>query len=139
MVLWPSTAAGGVLEVEYLNHALAGAMQVQIEGYPPLHLAPTQLWLLVLTSPCAHGLPAAIGAMRAAGARRGVRLIAEIGLAPAILHRVGAHAPQHWAAGADAVLIGSGAEPELVWKRQIALEQEWARVFPGLSLPEGVL
>jgi len=78
--------------------------------------------------------------MRLAGTQKDTfRLTAEVGLAPSIVHRLAFAAPERWAFGADTVLIGIGADPALAEQREKEVEQEWATVFPGLSLPEGVL
>ena len=93
----------------------------------------------VLTSPKAVDMGAIFSAIRAAPGQRGQRLTAEVGLAPAVVHRVAFDAPQRWMFGADAILLGIGADPALAMQRQMDIEREWAKVYPGLSLPEGVL
>lgn len=94
----------------------------------------------VLTSPHALDMATTLSAMRLAGTQKDTfRLTAEVGLAPSIVHRLAFAAPERWAFGADTVLIGIGADPALAEQREKEVEQEWATVFPGLSLPEGVL
>ncbi len=93
----------------------------------------------VLTSPRAVDMAATLRAMRAASGSGGLRLTAEVGLAPAVIHRVAFDAPHHWAFGADFILLGIWADPALAGQRQMEVEREWAKVFPGLGLPEGVL
>lgn len=88
----------------------------------------------VLTSPRAVNMAATLGAMRSAV--EGLSLTAEVGLAPDVVHRVAGEAPEHWALGADAVLVGAAAHPALAARRGGEIAQEWARVFPGLRLPE---
>jgi hypothetical protein len=93
----------------------------------------------ILTSPSAPEMAATLAALRRAGAPGALRLTAEVGPAPAVVHRVAYATPHRWAHGADAVLIGIGADQALARQRQQEVEQAWARVFPGLSMPEGVL
>lgn len=105
------------------------------------------LWLLdtpvdevsVLTSPSAPDAATRIAAMRRAAGHDKLRIIAEVGLAPAVVHRLAYQAPQHWAFGADAVLVGAEADADLFEQRQAELGDNWAKVFPGLGMPEGVL
>jgi predicted dehydrogenase/nucleoside-diphosphate-sugar epimerase len=93
----------------------------------------------VLTSPRAAKMAATLGALRAAAGRERLALTAEVGLAPVVVHCAAAEAPERWAHGADAVLIGFAAVPALVAQRRADLEREWTVAFPGLRLPEGVL
>ncbi len=58
-----------------------------------------------------------------------------MGLAPDIVHRVAFNDAKSWTHGADALLIGPGADTVLGEQRRARLEREWATVFPGLSLP----
>lgn len=92
-----------------------------------------------LTSPRALAGSEAFEAMRLAVGAGKLRVTAEVGLAPDVVHRVAFDAPDCWAHGADALLIGPGAEAVLNEARRGRVEQEWAKVFPGLSLPEGVV
>jgi nucleoside-diphosphate-sugar epimerase/predicted dehydrogenase len=64
-----------------------------------------------------------------------VRIIAEVGQAPPVVQRAAASAPRSWAHGADAVLVGASADASL--RSEIASERghEWARAFPGTSIP----
>ncbi len=113
---------------------------IATEALNALHLLDAPIdELSVSTSPHAVDMAAIFGAMRRVGAQRGLRLTAEVGLAPSIVHREALNDPQRWAFGADAVLIGIGADPVLAGLRQREVEREWSKVFPGLSLPEGVL
>jgi len=66
-------------------------------------------------------------------------LTAEVGLAPAIVHQVAYNAAEKWTHGADALLIGTGAEGFFAEQRRLWFEQEWSKVFPGLSLPHSAL
>jgi predicted dehydrogenase/nucleoside-diphosphate-sugar epimerase len=93
----------------------------------------------VLTSPRAVDMHELFRAMRQGGTRGGASLTAEVGLAPSIVHRLAFDAPQYWALGAEAVLIGPAADPVLGPRRQEEVRSEWAKVFPGLDLPEHVL
>ena len=94
----------------------------------------------VLTSPGALGMASTLNAMRQARSPRTLMLTAESGLGPGgSSSNMSFAAPQHWACGADAVLIGIAADADLAGQRRAEVEQEWAKVFPGLSLPEGVL
>jgi hypothetical protein len=93
----------------------------------------------VLSSPGALKMETIFKEMRRASGHAGFKLTAEVGLAPSIVHQAAFDAPQRWAFGADTVLIGPGAEPTLAAQRQLEVEQEWGRAFPGLTMPEGVL
>jgi hypothetical protein len=66
-----------------------------------------------------------------------IRVVAEVGPAPMAVQRAAAGAPNAWAHGADAVLIGAVADeflrPRIVENR----EREWDLVFPGLRMPLG--
>lgn len=92
-----------------------------------------------LTSPRALETSEVFDAMRRADTTGKLRLTAEVGLAPDLVHRAALDAPECWAHGADAVLIGPGAEAILAEQRRTRLEQEWVGVFPGLSLPDGAI
>lgn len=92
-----------------------------------------------LTSPRALDTGEVFDAMRRADGTGKLRLTAEVGLAPDIVHRAALDAPECWAHGADALLIGPGADAVLAEQRRSRLEQEWAAVFPGLDLPEGAI
>jgi len=93
----------------------------------------------VLTSPRALGISAVFSAMRQGDSSHGLKLTAEVGLAPDIVHRVAFDAPECWAHGADAVLIGTGADSSLTEQSRKTFEQEWRKVFPGLRPPESAL
>jgi len=93
----------------------------------------------VLTSPRALGISEVFAAMRQVDVSHCLKLTAEVGLAPDIVHRVAFDAPECWAHGADAVLIGTGADTSLTEQYRKKFEQEWRKVFPGLSPPEGAL
>ena len=93
----------------------------------------------VLTSPRALGISEVFAAMRQVDVTNKLRITAEVGLAPDIVHRVAFDAPECWAHGADAVLIGTGANTLLAEQNRKRFEQEWRKVFPGLSPPEGAL
>jgi predicted dehydrogenase len=93
----------------------------------------------VLTAPGATNLPSLLQAMRRATLSPELRLTAEVGLAPGVVHRVAAAVPERWALGADAVLIGAAADPRLDRQRRHEVASEWKRVFPGLDLPDGVV
>jgi hypothetical protein len=92
-----------------------------------------------LTSPRALGTSDVFDAMRQADRSGKLRLTAEVGVAPDIVHRVAFNSPEAWARGADALLIGIGADTVLAEQRRKHVEQEWGKVFPGLSLPEGAI
>lgn len=92
-----------------------------------------------LSSPRALDTGKAFDAMRRADGTGKLRLTAEVGLAPDIVHRAALKAPVCWAHGADALLIGPGADATLNEQRRERLEREWISVFPGLSLPEGAI
>jgi hypothetical protein len=93
----------------------------------------------VLTAPRASGMTAVLDALRRAAPGGEARITAEVGLAPAVVHRAAAAAPERWALGADAVLIGSWGEPQVGGARRSEMEREWAKAFPGLTMPDGVV
>ena len=70
---------------------------------------------------------------------RKLQLTAEVGPAPDIVHKLASDAPEHWAHGADALLIGPGADAVLAKSRRSTMEREWAKAFPGLSVPDNAL
>jgi predicted dehydrogenase/nucleoside-diphosphate-sugar epimerase len=90
----------------------------------------------VLSSPGALGLAETLAVLRPGQAKR---LTAEVGPAPTVVHQLAARQPSAWAHGADAVLIGPGAVPALAAQHRAELGREWAKAFPGVPLPEGVL
>jgi hypothetical protein len=89
----------------------------------------------VLTSPDAIGMSDILAAIREAGPAE-LKVSAEIGPVPVIVHRIAAMTPERWAHGADAVVIGLDAVPALADARRRELAHAWAQAFPGLSLPE---
>jgi hypothetical protein len=93
----------------------------------------------VLSSPHALNMASLLAAMRLAGGHSGRRLTTEVGVAPALVHRVAAEAPEHWAHGADAVLVGAAAEPAIFRQRRQEIGRDWAEAFPGLDLVDEVL
>jgi hypothetical protein len=92
-----------------------------------------------LTSPRALHIREIFAALRRKDTTGKLRLTAEVGLAPAIVHQVAFDAAEDWSHGADAVLIGPGADSFLTEKRRTWFEQEWSKVFPGLSVPDSAL
>jgi predicted dehydrogenase/nucleoside-diphosphate-sugar epimerase len=93
----------------------------------------------VLSAPRARGMAPMLAALRRAAPGGEARITAEVGLAPAVVHRAAAAAPERWAWGADAVLIGSWGEPQVAGARRAEMEREWGKAFPGLTMPEGVV
>jgi len=89
----------------------------------------------VLTSPDAIGMSDILAAIREAGPAE-LRVSAEIGSVPVIVHRMAATTPEPWSHGADAVVVGLNAVPALADARRRELARAWAQAFPGLSLPE---
>jgi len=65
----------------------------------------------------------------------GVKLTAEVGMAPAVAHRLAAAEPGKWAHGASSVLIGGAADQFLAGGRVEAIESGWHNAFPGLDMP----
>ncbi len=90
----------------------------------------------VLTSPRALRVSEIFAAMRHVDATGKLRITAEVGLAPDIVHRVASDAPECWAHGADALLIGIGADAFLAQRNRERCQQEWDKVFHDLSLPD---
>jgi len=66
-----------------------------------------------------------------------IRVVAEVGPAPMPVHRAAAEAPNAWAHGADAVLIGALGDEFLRPRITENREREWGLVFPGLRMPQG--
>jgi len=93
----------------------------------------------LLTSPRALGMEEIFRAMRRVEGRSDVGLTAEVGLAPDIVHSAAFDAPGRWAFGADAVLLGMGADPVWAGQRRARMSRDWKSAFPGLEMPEGVL
>lgn len=93
----------------------------------------------ILTSPGALGMAETIGVVRRAGRVAAIGVTAEVGLAPALVHRLAADAPHLWSFGAEAVLIGAAAEPRLFAERERALARQWMQAFPGVPVPGLVL
>lgn len=89
----------------------------------------------VLTSPGALEADAAAAELRAE--LPGATLVAEVGLAPELLHRAARLSPNAWAHGADAVLVGAVADPFLRGRVARRTEREWSLAFPGLAMPAG--
>lgn len=92
-----------------------------------------------LTSPDAIGMSEIFAQLRAADRHKKLRLTAEVGLAPDIVHRVAFHHPERWAHSADGLLIGIGADASLAEKHQATFRKEWDSAFPGVRPPEGTL
>jgi len=93
----------------------------------------------VLTSPRAPGTSKLFAGMRRADGKGTLGITAEVGLAPDVVHKVAFDAPESWAHGADALLIGPAADPVTADQRCRQLEQEWSKVFPGCSPPSSAL
>ena len=66
-----------------------------------------------------------------------IRVVAEVGPAPMAVQRAAAGAPNAWAHGADAVLIGAVADEFLRPRILENRKREWDLVFPGLRMPQG--
>jgi len=93
----------------------------------------------VLSSPRALGVSELFASMRRAYPARKLTLTAEVGLAPEVVHRVAFHAPESWTHGANALLIGIGAEAVLAEMRRERFYHEWSAAFPGLRPPHGTI
>jgi predicted dehydrogenase/nucleoside-diphosphate-sugar epimerase len=93
----------------------------------------------VLTSPRAVDMAAKLEAMRRARPLDSLRITAEVGLAPAIVHQVAGDAPSQWTFGADALLLGLAADTGLSAERRAQVARDWSTAFPGTELPEWVL
>ena len=93
----------------------------------------------LLTSPHALRISEFFTSMRRVHGQRELSLTAEVGLAPDIVQRVAFRTPTAWAHGADALLIGAGAEAVLADQRRRRFHQEWSRVFPGLTPPQDAI
>lgn len=92
-----------------------------------------------LTSPRGLRIPEIFAELQRKDKTGKLRLTAEVGLAPAIVHQVAYDAVPEWTHGADALLIGTGADAFLAEQRRRWFEQEWSKVFPGLSVPHSAL
>ncbi len=89
----------------------------------------------MLTSPAGHGMGEAVAAVRRAGAPALRHVTAEVGSAPAVVHRYAAAHPLLWTHGADGLLVHACAEPALAPVLQREFAAGWARAFPGLAAP----
>jgi predicted dehydrogenase/nucleoside-diphosphate-sugar epimerase len=78
-----------------------------------------------------------VSELRAAVAAR-VRLVSEVGAAPALVQRAAAIGPHAWARGADAVLIGAAADGFLRSRIAVDRARAWSEAFPGLAAPEDI-
>jgi hypothetical protein len=65
----------------------------------------------------------------------GTRITAEIGGAPAAVHRLAAARPEMWAHGAGSVLVGAAADSGVTSGLAEARTREWTRAFPGIPAP----
>ncbi len=68
-----------------------------------------------------------------------LRLTAEVGPAPAIVHRVAAADPARWVGGAAGLVVGAAADRGLTALREERLRRAWTAAFPGLDPEGGVL
>jgi predicted dehydrogenase len=93
----------------------------------------------VLTSPNAKRIDDILAGLRRSGKGRDRTLVAEIGLAPALVHRLALGAPERWAHGADAVLFGIDADVRLGGEVRRACGKVWQEAFPGVSPPDYLL
>jgi hypothetical protein len=138
--------------LDLLDHMLKICRRMRAGGRVGFHTnmpaeALNALWQLetrvdevsVLSSPQAVNMETIFKEMRQAGGHPDFKITAEVGLAPFIVHQTAFDGPQGWACGADAILIGPGADATLAAQRKLEIEQEWARAFPGLMMPQGVL
>lgn len=90
-----------------------------------------------LTSPHAVGMAESLRKLRELAGSR-LELTAEVGLAPAVVHRTALADPWSWTFGADAVLIGPAAEARLAAEQRRNRERHWADAFPGLPAPDSL-
>lgn len=92
----------------------------------------------MLTSP--HGLRLAeiIGSLRNAGDKPPT-VTAEVGPAPALVHKLALRCPQHWTHGAGAIVLGPAADEALAAVLRDEKSAAWTAAFPGLALPETAL
>jgi predicted dehydrogenase len=67
-----------------------------------------------------------------------LRLTAEVGPAPAVVHRVAAADPARWARGGTGLLVGSAADPAVAALREARILRAWSAAFPGLPAMEGI-
>ena len=91
----------------------------------------------LVSSPGAMDMPDVIGLIRWEGKQ--ILTSAEVGAAPAVVHRVAAHEPQFWAHGADAVVIGGVADEVLARLVHDDIAEKWSRAFPGITFPKVAL
>jgi hypothetical protein len=64
------------------------------------------------------------------------RVTAEVGPAPAILHRLAADAPERWTHGAAGILLGPMADESLAEVLKTEKAQAWIEAFPGIRMFE---
>jgi predicted dehydrogenase/nucleoside-diphosphate-sugar epimerase len=91
----------------------------------------------ILTSPGARDVDEVFSSMRTRAPE--IRITADVGLAPNIVHQAASENRSAWTHGADALTLGPAAEPLLSQRSREDRERAWARVFPGTNAPAGVL
>lgn len=89
----------------------------------------------ILTSPAGLGMGEAVAAIRRAGGPSLKRVTAEVGAAPAAVHRYAAGRPLLWTHGADDLLLHACADPALAPVLQREFAASWSAAFPGLAAP----
>lgn len=92
----------------------------------------------ILTSPEAVDMAALVAGMPEAAGNEHLERTAEVGLAPAIVHRAAFEVPGTWSFGAEWVLIGAAAELALASEARQDLERHWKTAFPGLAFPDSL-
>jgi hypothetical protein len=92
----------------------------------------------VLTSPGGLNLSETMRWLRQAS-KHPPALTAEVGPAPALVHRLAASSPDEWTHGADAILVSATADEGLATVLRSEKERSWSQAFPGLDMPEASL
>ena len=92
----------------------------------------------ILTSPHGRHLSDDLCLLRQ-GLQRGSRLVAEVGLAPAIVHQIAARSSKEWYKGADAILLGLAADEDYAALLKAEKKQAWSEAFPGVKMPDTTL
>ena len=92
----------------------------------------------ILTSPEAVAMATLVAGLPEAAGNERLQRTAEVGLAPAIVHRAAFEEPGTWSFGAEWVLIGAAAEPALYSEARQDLDRHWKTAFPGLAFPDSL-
>ena len=95
--------------------------------------------IAILSAPRACRMAETVAALRTAGPGPARTVVVEVGQAPSLVHRVASQSPALWTVGADAIVVGAQADPDVAIRRRLEVKEAWSAAFPGLEMPELVL